>query len=335
MTNTINGYSMTDRSMVVLVNFKPYTIASDNPKFVTAMNAAFAGDGDAFLETVAPKTTSSTGQGSPVDLNSVAGFEYRDGAVYYYGERMHSVLATKIERMAASGYDVTSFINFYRKLMNNPSKRSVEQLYSFLETGHFPITPSGNLLAYKAVDSNYKDYHSRSFDNSVGQSHSVPRNMVDDNPNNHCSKGFHFANIEYAKGFLTSSGHLMVVEIDPADVVSIPNDHGFSKARCCAYTVVGEVPVYDSNEETDVLNKSEVVSNTEFDRILVDSGVSEADVVSVIETLCFEEYSYFDLIRDIGSAKIVNACIDGGIIEADDDGHFFVTDFGQDFYDRV
>jgi hypothetical protein len=51
-----------------------------------------------------------------------------------------------------------------------------------------------------------------------------PRNKVDDDKEVGCSYGFHAGTVEYAKDFLGGSGrHLMIVEINPADVVSIPN----------------------------------------------------------------------------------------------------------------
>jgi len=68
----------------------------------------------------------------------------------------------------------------------------------------------------------------------------MERNSVDDNPNNTCSTGLHFCSLEYLKGFWGTSGHTMIIKINPMDVVSIPVDYDNSKGRCCRYVVVDE-----------------------------------------------------------------------------------------------
>jgi hypothetical protein len=35
----------------------------------------------------------------------------------------------------------------------------------------------------------------------------------------------------------------MILKINPRDVVSIPNDYGYSKGRACRYEIVGELGV--------------------------------------------------------------------------------------------
>jgi hypothetical protein len=63
--------------------------------------------------------------------------------------------------------------------------------------------------------------------------------------------------VDYAKNFMDRDGHLMLVEINPADVVSIPTDCQFQKLRTCKYKVVGEYeidlndPMYASRFQTD------------------------------------------------------------------------------------
>jgi hypothetical protein len=77
----------------------------------------------------------------------------------------------------------------------------------------------------------------------------MPRNKVDDNKEVGCSYGFHAGTLEYASDFASDSDKLVVVEIDPADVVSIPTDCNFQKLRTCRYKVVAEYekPLVESN----------------------------------------------------------------------------------------
>jgi hypothetical protein len=141
---------------------------------------------------------------------------------------------------------------FITKLNLNPSSRAVNELYAFLEHKFLPITNNGNFLAYKALRSNYTDVHSGKFDNSVGNVLEMPRNKVDDNKENGCSYGFHAGTLEYARGFRPMDGKLVLVEINPADVVSIPLDCECQKLRTCKYMVVQEyeVPLEDLTYES-------------------------------------------------------------------------------------
>jgi hypothetical protein len=143
------------------------------------------------------------------------------------------------------------------KLNLNPSKRAVDELYTFLEHRALPITDNGNFLAYKAVREDYTDKYTGKFLNTIDAVLEMPRNKVDDDKNVGCSYGFHAGTVEYAKDFMGREGHLMIVEINPADVVSIPTDCQFQKLRTSKYKVVGEYeidltdPLYASRFETD------------------------------------------------------------------------------------
>jgi hypothetical protein len=108
-----------------------------------------------------------------------------------------------------------------------------------LEKGGMPITPDGYFLAYKKVRANYKDCHSGTMDNSVGKTVSMERNAVDDNRENECSHGLHFCSESYLSQF--GGDRIMILKINPRDVVSIPKDYQNAKGRACSYEVIGEL----------------------------------------------------------------------------------------------
>jgi hypothetical protein len=135
----------------------------------------------------------------------------------------------------------------------------------FLEVNDMPITPDGHFLTYKAVTSDYKDFHTGKFDNSIGAKPEMPRHEVDDNRAITCSRGLHAANKDYASSF-GGTGHLMVCKVNPKDVVSIPNDYNNAKMRVSKYEVIDEVP--KENKPDKFTNKA-VHYEEEYDDIVV------------------------------------------------------------------
>ena len=169
-------------------------------------------------------------------------------------------MSRRMVQMLQEGFSIEPLVNFMDNLMQNPSHRSVNELYGFLEKNNLPITPDGHFLAYKRVRDNYFDVHSGTMDNSVGKIVEMPRNEVDDNANNTCSSGLHFCSQEYLTSF--GGDRTVIVKINPRDVVSIPNDYNNSKGRACRYEVIGEVGVRREDEEQDFTAAVQENANT-------------------------------------------------------------------------
>lgn len=175
--------------------------------------------------------------------------EVRNGEMYWKGEVFHNALSTRIIDMYKEGFPIDAMLEFMKNLMKNPSKRAVDELYLFLEKGQLPITPDGCFLAYKRVRSDYTDMHTGTFDNSVGKVAKMVRNTVDEDKNRTCSTGLHFCSLEYLPHFGgTGQNPVMIVKINPRDVVSIPADYNNTKGRCCRYEVVAEHGVIDADK---------------------------------------------------------------------------------------
>lgn len=186
-------------------------------------------------------------------FSNIPGVELQDGIVYIKGRKIPDVLNDRVLAFKAQGLPFEPLVKFAEKLMHNPSFNSRQMLYKFLEHNGHPITKDGNFIAYKKVKENFTDCHTGKIDNSIGEVVEMDRNDVDDNPNNTCSHGLHVAAYNYAKGF--SRGHLMLVEVDPKDVVSVPVDYDGEKMRVCKYTVkeicesILETEYYDDEEQ--------------------------------------------------------------------------------------
>jgi hypothetical protein len=142
-------------------------------------------------------------------------------------------------QMLQEGFSVEPMVNFMENLYKNPSHRAVTELYGFLEKNNLPITPDGYFLAYKKVRGDYKDCHTGTMDNSVGQVVEMERYEVNDNKDQTCSTGLHFCGQSYLSHF--GGERTVIVKINPADVVSIPSDYNEAKGRACRYEVIGEI----------------------------------------------------------------------------------------------
>jgi hypothetical protein len=237
--------------ITVVLDGERHSINAGNGMFSKALEAYKVNDWDAFIGCVNPTIRLKS------LYASYEGIEVKDGNLYVFDEPVHSTLATRVLSFLEAGLDCVHLFKFILKLNLNPSKRAVDELYTFLEHRPLPITDNGNFLAYKAVREDYTDKYTGKFLNTIDAVLEMPRNKVDDDKNIGCSYGFHAGTVEYAKDFMGREGHLMIVEINPADVVSIPTDCQFQKLRTSKYKVVGEYeidltdPLYASRFETD------------------------------------------------------------------------------------
>lgn len=164
----------------------------------------------------------------------------KGNSLYLGEEEIRGVLGRRIVEMMRMGFDVKPLELFVTNLLENPSKRAVDELYGFLEASMLPITDDGHFLAYKSVRSDFTDHHSGRMDNSVGTTVSMLRNKVDEDKDRTCSYGLHFAAHEYAESF-GRGGKMVILKINPRDVVAIPSDYKNQKGRCCSYEVIREV----------------------------------------------------------------------------------------------
>jgi hypothetical protein len=215
----------------------------------------------------------------PVFLTTQSGGKVHvvDGTVFYEKEALHNSVSRRILWGLGEGYDMESYIKFLENLMENPSKRAVDELFDFLEACNMGITEDGCFLAYKVVRSDYTDCHTGTFDNSVGVVLEMPRNKVDEDKNRTCSTGFHFCSMSYLPAFGAGPGrdrHVMILKINPRDVVAIPADYANAKGRACIIEVVGE---YTGPIEADPLSSRPVWSANDVRNDFTDWDGSDDD----------------------------------------------------------
>ena len=233
-------YILTEQSLTVVIEGKAHTMNNDHPAWEQAKQALSSQEWDR-LESLFDVESAVQDY-----LDEDASIEVKDGAVFYRGESVHNQVVERILDFMRQDLPYQPLVKFLGKLMDNPSRRAVDELYAFLEHKNMPLTPEGNFLAYKGVNNDFTDKYTGKFSNAVGQVLEMRRNGVCDDANMGCSSGFHAGSYDYAKGYASGGGNLMVVEIDPSDVVSVPLDCDCQKLRTAKYKVVAHYETIDA-----------------------------------------------------------------------------------------
>jgi hypothetical protein len=247
------SYIHTIHGMSVVVKGRPYHVSPTDPQYDDLVAAVKTGASEDDIYEIINAVARKVEEAARLTPNMV----YNGGVIKYLGMPLHGYAVEKLVNLIHTGQETKPLAMFLDRLQNNPSKQTIDDLYSFLEYGKIPITERGTFLAYKAVRHDWKDIHSGKFDNSVGQTLVMPRSRVDDRREVTCSTGFHVCSFEYLPHFSHADGHVVVCEVDPADVVSIPSDYNNTKMRVTGYTVIGEIEGY-YKERRNILSEKEI-----------------------------------------------------------------------------
>ena len=232
--NKTTAYTITGTGRIsAVIGSKAYTVDKDHPNYSRILDTVKSKAWDEFVKL--------TDLAKGLTEYITGDVQISDGAIIYAGEVLHNTLTKRILNFMRDDLPFEPLTKFLANLVQNPSKRAVDELYDFLEAGELPITEDGFLLAFKNIRNDWKDIHSGTFDNSVGKVCEMPRNRCDEDKNRTCSQGLHFCSIQYLPHFSDSNGgRTVIVKINPKDVTSFPIDYNNTKGRCCRYEVVAE-----------------------------------------------------------------------------------------------
>jgi hypothetical protein len=259
-------FIMSKDAITVEVNGAPVTVLEGQTNFVALREAIRTKDWDAVPDLVSPVRA--------VEKFATGRVTVVNGEVLLDGEAVHNAVTGRILDMVSEGFDADPLMKFLERLMLNPSRTAVNELYLWLEGTRLPITEDGYFMAYKKVRDDYRDFFTGKVLNKpaalmtdadaeyIKTTHgnvtvsvedgvttlSMPRNKVDDNRDRTCSYGLHFCSMSYLPAYYGGRGRVLLVKIDPADVVSIPSDYDNAKGRAMRYQVVGE---HTKNEQTE------------------------------------------------------------------------------------
>lgn len=180
------------------------------------------------------------------------------GAIFFDGDRVDDALAGVIlDYYNDDNADWMPLVAFMEKVYTNLQVHSRDHLFRWMRDKRLTISNEGDILAYKGVRNRndklaYESVHSNGtaivdgvtyvgqpIPNPVGSLVEMPRSEVTFDPAVGCSVGLHVGNWRYARSF--SQGAILLVRVNPRDVVSVPVDSNDEKMRVCRYKVIREV----------------------------------------------------------------------------------------------
>ena len=283
----MNSFIILQDGLVVFTNGKQYTVDKTHVNYALIVEAIKAADWDSIPNLVdIASHINATGK----DVITVV-----DGAVMYGNQEVHNTLTVRLLDMLREGFNIDPMIALLKNLMSNPTSTAIDEFYLFIENNRMPITEDGCILAYKRVSYEFKDCYTNRVVNKPAHMMTseeleegtwkagnvtttvvngvttveMPRNLVDNNRQNDCSVGLHFCSLAYLGEF--TGDNILIVKVNPADIVSIPYDYNNTKGRCWRYEIVGclDIPTALTAKESapveDVYNvavvPSTVVSN--------------------------------------------------------------------------
>jgi hypothetical protein len=234
-------FVLNGNNLSIFLTDKPYNINNAHPNFKKIVAGLKTGlDEDALADLIQADMKK--------EIAKAVGVEFKeDGTILMDGEPVSDALIVRYRFMIENDFPLEGFKLFVQNLAQNPSKDSRKDLYGFLEACTLPITEDGHFLAYKKVNRNYTDCYSGILDNHIGKIVEMPREKVNPNRNETCSTGLHVCSRSYLGHY--SGDHVMVVKVNPKDVVSVPVNYDNAKMRVCRYEVVSEL----KNENWDAI----------------------------------------------------------------------------------
>ena len=191
-----------------------------------------------------------------------------DGVAVFDGLELPADVLSKIKELRDTGYSWGQHQKFWARCLLNPRRESVKDLFRFISNHNLTITTEGKFLAYKAITGDFKDKHTNRIDNYPGCVVTMDRDKVAFDPNTACGSGLHVSNLRYAKGFASCNDIIVLVEVDPADVVSVPYDSNAEKIRTCRYKVLR---IWNETEELE----TSIVDVESSNKVAGDSYVEE------------------------------------------------------------
>lgn len=296
MTNyKLVGNNKGESLVVVYEHDDPVTVPDTHPRFTEILDLLRSGNATDESVEILVNTLLVAGKklSQITDRVSVAPY-----GVFFDDQPLRSELADVLLDMAKNDKldQLNSVAKFLEKAASNQTMEGIDALYRWIQNKDLVITSEGNFLGYKAItrddDGNpvsitagkalvNGEVFEGQIPNNVGDIVSMPRNEVTDKTSVNCGPGLHAGTYEYANWFKNlgwsfnsenkSNRHIILVEMNPRDVVSVPDDHNCAKLRVSKYKVLEEIEerlatsFYEYEEENEDVTDGDFTDEDEVD----------------------------------------------------------------------
>ena len=247
-----------NEEIVVVVSGKHRSVLSTDPKYKALKNAIKTNASEAEVEEILfDNKVVVPVEPEIVMLHGIVNFDngvaselvFNNGKLFLRTTEIDESLSNELTSLCVSDMPKDGMINFIYRLydsVRSPGGKRVnarvrKELLAFIKRNSIVVDSAGDIISYKAVRPDYFDKHTgKTFKNAPGTRVWMDFGDVDDNANIGCSKGLHCGSLDYVASFGHGNDRIVIVRVDPADVVSVPLDCDCQKLRCCAYTVIGD-----------------------------------------------------------------------------------------------
>ena len=266
-------YIKTDGMLTIVLDGELYSISSDEPNFRKVYEAVI-NDDEKFIKNYFDSTkliilgTVKVKNGVPVA---------EDGSEIVSRNELSNFIKLLVKRgMISENADIEPVKPFLMKILQNKFINCLTELYEFCEAGDFEITKDGNLIAYKRVNANLTSCHDGTTQHKVGEY--TEEHNFDTDRTRTCSNGLHFCSYSYLSCF--GGDTVIAVEVDPRDIVAIPEDYNFAKGRCRKYKTIA-VLQEDANDAIKLkkLREYDTIGNADLLRSEPEEEEEESDLL--------------------------------------------------------
>jgi hypothetical protein len=237
------------QNITVVAGGEMYVADSTHPSFDAIVQGAIAGDESVVDLFDVAQTIAATVADEALSERLRAA----NGRITYDHDPLNEALENTILRYLQEGDrdNLAPLVGFVERVMTNPVEHSRDQSFAWLSNQSFSLTDEGNVLGYKGFhvldDGTYASWHSgdaivngerqASPVYNIGDVVELPRSEVVHDPNASCSRGLHVGTKSYSRQYGKAQ---LLVEVDPRDIVSVPNGEG-EKMRVSRYRIVADV----------------------------------------------------------------------------------------------
>jgi hypothetical protein len=141
----------TNNGITVFSEEGPIEVPAHSLKYQLIINALNENQSDKELIEIALQS-----ENQMVADFSAGRVKYENGELTASGINIPDSIVNRVRRIIEAGItNIKPWVYFLDKLIDNPSRASVESLYDWLEYQGLPLAQDGDVLGYKSVNSDY------------------------------------------------------------------------------------------------------------------------------------------------------------------------------------